>query len=73
MSLFKENTANLCLLIDRLASYGEFGHPVDSCNDCWRGFGYAVMVADGTGGSVDIDVFFFFFVFELLTLKNNEI
>jgi len=64
LSLFEENTANLRLLIERLASYGEFSHPVDSCNDWWHGFGYAVMVADGMGGAVDVDVFFFFvFVF----------
>ena len=64
MSLFKENTEILRLLIERLASYGEFSHPVDSCNDWWCGFGYAVMVADGMGGAVEVDVFFFFvFVF----------
>ena len=58
LPLFKENTANSRLLIERLA--GEFSHPVDSCNECWRGFGYTVMVANGTGGAVDVDVFCFF-------------
>ena len=60
LRLFKENAVNLRLLMERLGFYGEFSDPVDSCNDCWRGFGYTVMVADGTGGAVDVDVFFVF-------------
>ena len=67
LSLFKENLAILRLLIERLASYGEVSHPVDSCNECWRGFGYEVMAANGTGGAVDVDVSFFFVLFVFLS------
>ena len=58
LSLFDVNTANPCRLMERLTFYGQFSGPVDSCDNCGRGFGYTVMVADGVGGDVDVDVFF---------------